>query len=130
MVVGKNTLDDVMKNISKDASLSMKYTNHCIRSSVVTSLSDVGVPPQDIQIVTGHEKLETIDHYTKKINVSKRIRLSHTLTECLDKNSEEKEHLMQRNIDVKIANNAEIEVKRKNPVAVLEKDGMKLSFFM
>ena len=131
MVVGKNTLDNVMKNISKDASLSMKYTNHCIRSSVVTSLSDVGVPPQDIQIVTGHEKLETIDHYTKKINVSKRIRLSHTLTECLGGNREEKENMVQKNVNVEIVNDTETEeVKRKHPVAVLEKDGMKLSFFM
>jgi len=130
-VVGKNTLNEVMKNISKDASLSMIYTNHCIRSSIVTTLSDIGVPPQEIQLVTGHKKLETVERYNKKVNVSKRIRLSHTLTDCINGNRERKEDTVEESIKVEmVSKTAESEGKITQPVAVLEKDGMKLSFYM
>ena len=82
-VLGKNTLHDSMKIISKEASLSITYTNHCIRSSVVTSLSSAGMSPQDIKIVTGHKRIESVERYNKKVSVAKKMKLSHTLTSCL-----------------------------------------------
>jgi site-specific recombinase XerD len=132
-VVGKNTLCDAMKNISKDASLSKTYTNHCIRASVVTNLSEAGVPPQEIQLVTGHRKIETVQLYDKKVSVSKRIRLSHKLTDCMSSSHEQNDlkdqNAKQQNISVEISSSEET-LKDLVPVAVMEKDGIKLSFYM
>ena len=126
-VVGKNTLSCAMKNISKEASLSMTYTNHCIRASVVTSLSNADVPLADIQVVTGHRKIETIQHYDKRVSVSKRIRLSHKLTDCMNGSHEQIDNVEDRNVSVEISSSTKT---HKDPVAVLEKDGMKLSFYI
>ena len=48
--VGKDILSNVMKQLSIDAQLSKIYTNHCIRSTVVTKLDK-----------EGFEENETID---------------------------------------------------------------------
>ena len=94
---------------------------------MVTSLSDSGVPPQDIQIVTGHKRIETIEHYNKKVNISKRIRLSHKLTNCVSNNEMNASSVADENVCVAVSSSTE---DLKHPVAVLEKDGLKLSFYM
>lgn len=52
-VLGKNTLFDMMKGISKRAGLQFEYTNHCIRATVVTNLTEAGHSLQEIKYVTG-----------------------------------------------------------------------------
>ena len=41
--LGKNTLADMMPLLSVRAKLSMRYTNHCVRATVVTDLKDAGI---------------------------------------------------------------------------------------
>ena len=82
-VLGKHTLFDGMKIISDLANLSKKYTNHCIRASVVTTLSESGFSASEIQSVTGQKRAETVERYTKRVSTSKKMKLSHTLSDGL-----------------------------------------------
>ena len=83
-VLGKHTLFDGMKKISELANLSKIYTNHCIRASVVTTLSEQGFTPSEIQTVTGQKSIETIERYTKRISSSEKMKLSHALSSGLE----------------------------------------------
>jgi len=83
-VLGKHKLFDGMKLISELANLSTIYTNHCIRASVVTTLSEKGFSPSEIQTVTGQKRIETIEKYTKRISSCKKMKLSHALSSGLD----------------------------------------------
>lgn len=63
--VGANALANFMLKIGTAANLSHRYTNHCIRATAVTTLREAGVAPNDIQAVTGHKSLASIDHYSR-----------------------------------------------------------------
>ena len=59
--MGMNTIGDLMKSISKSAKLSKTYTCHCIRSTVITSMSNVGASVIDIQCVSGHKSGNSVN---------------------------------------------------------------------
>lgn len=78
--IGKNVLGDMMKRISLKAQLSQQYTNHAIRATVVTTLSNQGYTISEIQCVTGHKNPASVERYTKKITTNKKMKISHALT--------------------------------------------------
>ena len=47
-VIGVKSLDKMMKTISKEAGLSLLYTNHCIRATCITLLDSQGVEARHI----------------------------------------------------------------------------------
>ena len=57
-----------MSNISADAELSMRYTNHCVRSSTITHLFQQGVPVTEIRMLTKHKNSETLKHYINDLS--------------------------------------------------------------
>ena len=61
--IGKNTIYQMMPNLSKEAMLSRKYTNHCLRATVATVLSKAGVVRSDIIKVTGHRSEKSLTNY-------------------------------------------------------------------
>ena len=61
--IGKNTIGEMMKEISNDAKLSCVYTNHCIRKTTVTGLRRQGFELDEIQNVTKHKNLDSLKHY-------------------------------------------------------------------
>ena len=63
--VGKNTLGERMKTISKNAKLSKIYTNHCIRKTTATGLKRQGFDLKDIANVTKHKNLQSLEHYIR-----------------------------------------------------------------
>ena len=63
MVIGKNTLGEMMADISKDAKLSQKYTNHQIRKTTATAMHRQGFNLQEISHVTKHKNLDSLKHY-------------------------------------------------------------------
>ena len=69
-----------MKEISKDAKLSQIYTNHCIRATSVTVLSNDGHDANDIIAISGHKNTSSLIPYTRKVGDSKRRKMSSTLT--------------------------------------------------
>ena len=47
-VLGKNTISEITKNISKKAGTKKTYRNHCVRATTVTDLYQAGVDTQQI----------------------------------------------------------------------------------
>ena len=62
-VLGKNTLGNIMKNISRKAGTKKTYTNHCVRATTVTDLYQAGVDTQQICAITKHCNESTLKHY-------------------------------------------------------------------
>lgn len=65
-VIGKCTLGDFMKNLSKKINLQKMYTNHCIRVTVVTVLKEQCVADRDVMLITGHKNSRSIERYERK----------------------------------------------------------------
>jgi hypothetical protein len=70
--VGKNTLGDKMKKLSKIAGCSKVYTNHSLRATCVTSLDNAGFASRDIMAVSGHKSESSLKHYVKTSDAKKK----------------------------------------------------------
>lgn len=133
-VVGKHTLYDMMKNISKAAQLSRIYTNHCVRSTVVTLLSNEGFKVDEIKSVTGHKRTESLERYNKRMRLEKKKELSNVLSESLINEQIQCAEKTNKNI---VINDNCISISEstqsmttKSPTLLLEKDNCKISVFL
>lgn len=61
--LGKNTLGTLMKEISRKAELSQIYTNHEIRSTTATAMHKSKFNLKEIQNVTKHKNIQSLDRY-------------------------------------------------------------------
>ena len=69
-----------MKEISMEAGLSQRYTNHCIRATTATILGHSGFAPRLICAVTGHKNEASLGHYINDVTVDQRREMSKILT--------------------------------------------------
>ena len=92
--LGVYPLGNMMPAISKDAQLSMIYTNHCIRATTVTTLCQAGIPPTDIVAVTGHRNVQSLDHYCQGPSAVSRHHMSESLTRSSVKSGQEMQALV------------------------------------
>lgn len=74
--IGKNTLGDFMKKISKRLCLSSLYTNHCIRATCVTEMARGGFEARQIMKVTGHRSEVSLQTYDQDNSSSKKKDIS------------------------------------------------------
>ena len=58
-VSGRNTLENMLKNMTQRAVNQLYFTNHSLRATTVTILSSLKVETRQIKSVTGH-KSETV----------------------------------------------------------------------
>ncbi|XP_069139051.1 uncharacterized protein [Argopecten irradians] len=79
--VGKNTLNNFMSRLSKDAGLSVKYTNHCIRATCITTLDQKGVEARHIMGISGHKSENSIRSYSERLSENKKRQISDILSE-------------------------------------------------
>ena len=70
--IGKNTLGSFMATISEKAELPVVYTNHCIRATAITKLSNGGIEANDIVTFTGHKSIESLRMYQAPSTEKKR----------------------------------------------------------
>ena len=77
--VGKNTLGNFMKDVSKAANLSKQYTNHSIRATAVTVLDHSNFEARHIMRVSGHKSEASIRSYSRRLSESKQREISETL---------------------------------------------------
>ena len=63
--VGVNAISGFMARMSKEAQLSRRYTNHCVRAYVSTTLHNKGFSNAAIMSVTGHRNESSLTHYIK-----------------------------------------------------------------
>ena len=75
MVLGHNTLGNIMKNMSKAANLSQIYTNHCTRAKTSKALCDSSFDRSDIIKITGHRDTRSLDPYIGGTFTSKKSRV-------------------------------------------------------
>ena len=98
-VIGRDPLNNIMKDISIDAQLSKVYTNHSIRATCLTQLDQAGFEVRHIQAVSGHKSEESIKSYSKR---------------CPDKKKRE----MAQALDLALAGPK----KKKSPTATVSKN--------
>ena len=77
--VGVNTLADMMKVISQEAHLSCTYTNHCLRATSCTVLSDGGIHARHICKLTGHRNESSVAVYARATPIEKRREMNDIL---------------------------------------------------
>ena len=65
MALGHNQLKDMMPNLSVRANLSKRYTNHCLRATVVTTLTVAGFFNPEVCAVTGYQSHASIENYDR-----------------------------------------------------------------
>ena len=63
--VGKNTLNNMMKQMCQNAGISQQFTNHSLRAFGATKLFQAGVSEKLIQQRTGHRSVEALRQYER-----------------------------------------------------------------
>ena len=63
--LGKNTISAMMKRLSAKAGLSQLYTNHCVRATCITNLTELGVNTHVIMGTSGHKSVQSLVSYNR-----------------------------------------------------------------
>ena len=82
---GKDYMGNIMKMLSQKLSLTKTYTNHCIRSTVVSNMIDNGHDVSDVAAVTGHKSSDALRKYASHKRESQIQSFSETLNKTLHK---------------------------------------------
>ena len=78
--VGEFTLCNMMKTMSRAAGIVPYITNHCVRATSVTVLSDHNVEARHIKAVTGHKSDQSIESYSSKASFKQKENMSSILS--------------------------------------------------
>lgn len=83
MPLGASTLDNFMKEMSKRAGIDPHLTNHCLRATSVTVLSDNNCETRHIKMVTGHKSDQSIESYNDRPSLQQQQLMSSVLSDFL-----------------------------------------------
>ena len=114
-VRGKDYIGNFMKTLSKKLNLSKSYTNHSIRSTVISNIIDAGHDVSDVAAVTGHKSTEALRKYASRKRESQMRTCSSTLNYTLHGGISESKSDETR--DDKIENDNEPSTKKLNLAA-------------
>jgi len=64
-VVGKNTLGNLLKNLSSQLALSKNYVNHCLRVLGINVMHESRISNEAIAAVTGHKSSASVQRYVR-----------------------------------------------------------------
>lgn len=82
MVLGHNPIDNFMSKLSTKCQLSMRYTNHCIRVTGITTLRRGKFNEKQVMSVTGHKSLESLAIY-QRVQSDEKLMMGFCLTYSL-----------------------------------------------
>lgn len=82
--LGVNKLGEMMKTISLGVRLSQIYTNHSVRASAITLISDANVPDGHIMFISGHSSEQSTAHYSSRPSVSQLESVLDTILNALE----------------------------------------------
>ena len=77
------TLGKKMKVLSKEAKLSVEYTNHSIRATTITVLDRNGYEARHIMSVSGHKSESSLKSYIKTGDLTK-CKMAGCLSSAID----------------------------------------------
>lgn len=102
--LGKNSLANMMKTISKQAALSREFTNHSIRATSITILDVNKFSDRDIMSVSGHRSESSIKNYTGKVTSTRKYEMSTALCKSVmnDQNVHVELRLSQEQIERRV----------------------------
>ena len=83
-VVGNDTINKFMSNLSTNAKLSKIYTNHSIRKTVISTLSDSGFEARHIMAISSHKSEATIKEYADKCPKNKHKEMFEVLSDTIN----------------------------------------------
>ena len=86
--VGRDPLNNVMKNLSLNANLSKVYKKHSICATVMTNLDNKGFETHYIMAMTGHKSQISIKNYSRKCPSNKQKQIFDALVEDLVQNND------------------------------------------
>ena len=78
--LGANTLDSMLKSMSSRAGIQPHLTNHCLRATTVTVLSDSNCETRHIKSVTGHKSDQSIESYNERPSFEQQRKMSNVLS--------------------------------------------------
>ena len=79
-VLGHNSLENMMRNMTERAGILPYYTNHSLRATTVTVLSSNNVETRQIKAVTGHKSDASIESYCERPTLHQFKSMSSALT--------------------------------------------------
>lgn len=82
--LGIKRLQGMMARISTEAGLSMRYTNHCLRATCITTLMRHGYHPITVTRLSGHRNVASVMSYCKDTTDEMKRHMSGTLASSLD----------------------------------------------
>ena len=78
--IGASTLDNMLKSMSRRAGIEPYLTNHCLRATSVTILSDSDCETRHIKAVTGHRSDTSIESYNERPSFQQQRKMSGILS--------------------------------------------------
>ena len=78
--LGTSYLNSMMLTMSLKAEINPPLTNHCVRATSVTILSDANVETRHIKCVTGHKFDTSIESYSTKPSFQQKEKMSTILS--------------------------------------------------
>ena len=81
--LGVNILDSMLKLMSSRAGIQPQLTNHCLRATSVTVLSDNNYETRHIKSVTGHKSDSSIESYNDRPSLDQQKKMSEALSSFL-----------------------------------------------
>ena len=78
--LGTSYLSSMMRTMSLKAEINPPLTNHCVRATSVTILSDANVETRHIKCVTGHKSDTSIESYSTKPSFQQKEKMSTILS--------------------------------------------------
>ena len=101
--LGITTLDNMMKEMSKRAGIEPHLTNHCLRATSVTVLSDHNCETRHIKSITGHKSDQAVESYNERPSIEQQQKMSLVLSDFIGNASsggvtlvQGKEHAVQQ----------------------------------
>ena len=99
--LGVNILDSMLKLMSSRAGIQPHLTNHCLRATSVTVLSDNNCETRHIKSVTGHKSDNSIESYSNRPSLDQQKKMSEALSSFLyghEATSADKENTAERQL--------------------------------
>ena len=97
--IGQSMLNNMMKIMSQNAGIEPHLTNHCVRATSVTVLSDSNIEARHIKSVTGHKSDQSIESYSVRPSFRQKENMSNILSSFINESNEDMSLLPSKSVN-------------------------------